>query len=213
MSEFSLILASLGVSLGHINEDTLGLITLVALITMGVSTYMIIDSHSLYEWLSPALSHLERLIPHAHQKLGDLDAFPIAPVDVILFGLGRYGGSLLLDLQKEGFQVLGVDFDPELVRSWRHKKVLAFYGDAEDPEFAATLPLNEAQWVISTLPGERIGLTLLHTLKHRKFAGKVALTSHTHREMEILQEAGADLVLLPFRDAAMEAARKLIKSY
>ncbi len=210
ISEFSLIIATLGVDLGHIDENVLGLITLVALITMGVSTYMIMDSHIIYEKLSPLVSHLDKLIPHSKQKLGDLDTVNINSIDIIIFGLGRYGGSLIRALQGTGLQVLGVDFNPELVREWRSKGILAFYGDAEDPEFAATLPLNKAKWVISTLPGQRIGLTLLHTLQQQKFQGKIALTSHTQREMEILKNEGSDLVLLPFRDAAQEAARMLV---
>ncbi|MDJ0510757.1 MAG: cation:proton antiporter [Crocosphaera sp.] len=210
ISEFSLIIAALGMDLGHINENVLGLITLVGLITMGVSTYMIMDSHIIYEKLSPFVSHLDKLIPHSKQKLGELDNANIYSVDIILFGLGRYGGSLIQALQGSGVQVLGVDFNPELVREWRNQGVLAFYGDAEDPEFAATLPLNQAKWVISTLPGQRVGLTLLHTLEHQKFQGKIALTSHTEREMAILKDAGSDLVLLPFRDAAQEAARMLV---
>ncbi|EAZ89694.1 cation:proton antiporter [Crocosphaera chwakensis] len=213
ISEFSLIIATLGLELGHINENVLGLITLVGLITMGVSTYMIIDSHTIYEKLLPIVSHLNKLIPHYHQKLGDLDAVNVYNVDIILFGLGRYGGSLIKALQGSGLQVLGVDFNPELVRTWRHKGILAFYGDAEDPEFAATLPLNKAKWVISTLPGQRVGLTLLHTLEYQKFQGKIAVTSHTEREMEILKNAGSDLVLLPFRDAAHEAARLLVSDF
>ena len=127
-----------------------------------------------------------------------------------MFGLGRYGGSLIRALQGSDLQVLDVDFNPELVRQWRNKGLLAFYGDAKDPEFAATLPLNQAKWVISTLTGERIGLTLLHTLEYQKYQGKIALTSQTEREMEILKNAGSDLVLLPFRDAAYEAARMLV---
>ncbi|MGK7942246.1 MAG: cation:proton antiporter [Crocosphaera sp.] len=210
ISEFSLIIAALGMDLGHINENVLGLITLVGLITMGVSTYMIMDSHIIYEKLLPLVSHLDRLIPHHHQKLSDLDNVNVYSVDIILFGLGRYGGSLIQALKGSGLQVLGVDFNPELVREWRNQGVLAFYGDAEDPEFSATLPLNQAKWVISTLPGQRVGLTLLHTLEHQKFKGKIALTSHTEREMEILKDAGSDLVLLPFRDAAQEAARMLV---
>ncbi len=91
ISEFSLIIATLGLSLGHIDENVLGLITLVALITMGVSTYMIMDSHIIYEKLSPLVSHLDKLIPHYQQKLGDLDTVNIHEVDIILFGLGRYG--------------------------------------------------------------------------------------------------------------------------
>lgn len=213
ISEFSLIIAALGLDLGHIDENVLGLITLVGLITMGVSTYMIMGSHIIYEKLLPIVSHFDKLIPHRHQKLGNLDEVDVYGVDIILFGLGRYGGSLIRALQGSDLQVLGVDFNPELVRQWRNKGLLAFYGDAEDPEFAATLPLNQAKWVISTLPGERIGLTLLHTLEYQKYQGKIALTSHTEREMEILKNAGSDLVLLPFRDAAYEAARVLVTDF
>ena len=209
ISEFSLILATLGVNLGHVPEEVLGLITLVGLMTMGVSTYAIIYSHELYECLSPWLFWFDTLIPHPKKYLGDLAAKEIPPVDVILFGLGRYGGSMIRNLQQQGFRVLGIDFDPELVRYWRREGVSTFYGDAEDSEFAATLPLREARWVVSTLPGERSGLALLHNLQQHHFPGRIALTSHTLREMEILKEAGADLVLLPFRDAAKEAARRL----
>jgi hypothetical protein len=45
VSEFSLILGSMALSLGHIEAPVLGLITLVGLITIGVSTYMILYSH------------------------------------------------------------------------------------------------------------------------------------------------------------------------
>jgi Kef-type K+ transport system membrane component KefB len=209
ISEFSLILVTLGVSLGHISEQVMGLVTLIGLITMGCSTYMIIYSHHIYEWMSPLLSWLEKNIPMTRKKLADVGTSNLHGVDIILFGLGRYGGSLGLNLHRQGLKVLGVDFNPELVRHWRSEGMLAFYGDAEDPEFAALLPLGEAKWVVSTLVGERVGLILLHTLQHYHYQGKVALTSHTIREMQVLAEAGADLVLLPFRDAAQEAARTL----
>ncbi|ACK72974.1 sodium/hydrogen exchanger [Gloeothece citriformis PCC 7424] len=209
ISEFSLILANLGLSLGQISEEVLGLITLVGLITMGCSTYMIIYGHRIYEWLSPVLTELEKFIPHPKKTLADLSETEVDRVDIILFGLGRYGGSMIANLQHLGIKVLGVDFDPEIVRFWKKKGVLAFYGDAEDPEFTATLPLREAKWIVSTLPGERIGLVLLHTLQHHHFQGKIALTSHNLKEMKTLQKAGADLVLLPFRDAATQASRTL----
>ncbi len=64
ISEFSLILGALGVSLGHISAETMGLITLVGLITISASTYMIIYSHPLYERLAPWLKIFERRQPH-----------------------------------------------------------------------------------------------------------------------------------------------------
>jgi Kef-type K+ transport system membrane component KefB len=209
ISEFSLILVTLGVNLQHISAQVMGLVTLIGLITMVCSTYMIIYSHHIYQWLTPFLTWLENHIPLQKKKLLDLDTSDLQSVDVILFGLGRYGSSLSHNLHQQGLRVLGVDFNPELVKSWRRDGMFAFYGDAEDPEFAAMLPLTAAKWVVSTLPGERIGLLLLHNLKHRNYQGKIALTSHTIREMNVLKNAGADLVLLPFLDAAKEAARTL----
>ena len=64
ISEFSLILGALGLSLGHIDAETMGLITLVGLITISASTYMIIFSHQLYERLAPWLQIFERRRPH-----------------------------------------------------------------------------------------------------------------------------------------------------
>ncbi|MDZ7790145.1 MAG: cation:proton antiporter [Xanthomonadales bacterium] len=53
ISEFSLIFMAMGVSLGHVGEEALGLVTLVGLITIAASTYMITFSHRLYAWLEP----------------------------------------------------------------------------------------------------------------------------------------------------------------
>lgn len=207
ISEFSLLLGGLGVSLGHIPPETSGLITLIGLITMGLSTYMILRSSEIYEQFSPWFSWVERDMPHKKEDILDLADFE--GLDVIVFGLGRYGGSLLQDLQHLGVRVLGVDFDPELVNFWRSQGVMTFYGDAEDPEFPAVLPLKQVTWIISTLPGLDMGLKLLHHLKQHHYNGKIALTSHTLKTSILLEKAGADLVLLPFRDAAIEAARVL----
>ncbi|MEB3213149.1 MAG: NAD-binding protein, partial [Leptolyngbyaceae bacterium] len=209
ISEFSLILAALGVSLGHIGDEVLGLITLVGLITMAVSTYLILDSHMLYAKLAPALSFCERAIAHInHKEMAD-DHSDVPPVEVIVFGLGRYGGRLIQNLQRNGVEVFGVDFDPEMVVQWRNRGFRTLYGDADDPELPGLLPLDHAQWVVSTLPDCVLGLTLLHTLKSHHFKGSIALTSHNQRDEQVLIDAGADLVLLPFRDAANQASHML----
>lgn len=145
ISEFSLILAALGLGLGHIDQETVGLITLVGPITIGLSTYMILYSHHLYRLLAPVLSLFERRVPY--RELGLDGSEGPARTDVILFGLGRFGNRLAQRLREQGYHVLGVDFDPQAVSDWRKKGHPAQYGDAEDPEFHATLPLHQARWV------------------------------------------------------------------
>ncbi len=65
LSEFSLILGSMALSLVHIDAPMPGLITLVEPITIGVSTYIILFSHQQYQWLWRWLRLFERRIPHA----------------------------------------------------------------------------------------------------------------------------------------------------
>jgi hypothetical protein len=200
------------VSLGQIDEQVMGLITLIALMTMGVSSYIIIYSHFLYKVLGNYLSIFERTLTHEQKQVETFPALYSSAVDVIVFGLGRYGGSMVKQLRQQGVNVLGIDFDPEMVKYWRKEGLLTLYGDAEDPEFIASIPLNNVKWVVSTLPGQRMGLALLKSLQLKGFPGQVALTSHNQRDYEIFQQEQADLVLLPFLDAAKEAARTLRNS-
>jgi len=209
ISEFSLILAALGLSLGHIDKPTMSLITLVGLITIGLSTYMILYSDWIYERLAPVLRVFKLPTSRSNEFLDDAGRAVIPPVDTILIGLGRYGRNLAQELQRRGHSVLGVDFDPERVRFWRHRGLAALYGDLEDAELFHGLPLADAQWVVSTIPERDKSLVLLDTLQHYGFAGRTALTTDTKQHCEFLLAAGADVVLLPFRDAATEAADML----
>jgi len=205
ISEFSLIFAALGLSLGHIDKPTMGLITLIGLITIGLSTYMILYSQWFYERLAPALTIFKRRGRHR----ADPGSEDLAPVDTIVFGLGRYGRNLTQELQRRGRTVLGVDYDPERVRLWQGRGLTALYGDLEDSELYQALPLANTQWVVCSIPGQDKSRVLLHALQHNGFAGQTALTADTLEHRESLLADGADVVLLPFRDAAAEAADKL----
>jgi Kef-type K+ transport system membrane component KefB len=205
ISEFSLILAALGLSLGQINEETLGLITLVGLITIGISTYLILYSHQLYEKVSPALKIFEKKTPK--REIEDVDTAKNR-FDVIIFGLGMYGNNIARSLEQEGFRVFGVDFDPKALKRWKKKGRAGQYGDADDPDLPEILPLD-AQCVVSSLEDKQINLALIKYLKHAQYKGNIAVTSYTGRTAKELEKAGADLILLPFVDASENIPSKL----
>lgn len=64
ISEFSIIFVAMGISLGHVGQEALGLTTLVGMVTIALSTYMILYSQPLYERLRPWLGVFERRYPH-----------------------------------------------------------------------------------------------------------------------------------------------------
>lgn len=208
ISEFSIIFVVMGITLGHIAGETLGLVTMVGLITIALSTYMILYSQHLYEWLMPRLRVFERSHPH-REPLEERGRNSGEGAEIIIFGLGRYGGRLIKNLMDQNISVLGIDFDPESVRTLRRQGVPVQYGDAEDVDFPVNLPLNTARWVVSTLPQRELNLTLLRSLSEHGYTGEIAVTAHNETDGGFLQSAGAHLVLFPFMNAADYAALDL----
>jgi Kef-type K+ transport system membrane component KefB/Trk K+ transport system NAD-binding subunit len=203
ISEFSLILGALGVSVGHLGQEAMGLITTVGLITIALSTYMIINSAALYDWLAPWLSMFERRAPYRETAA---DTVVTRRGDVVVLGLGRYGGGIVRHLLLRNRGVIGVDFDPEALARWRAEGVPVVYGDASDPELFEHLPLGDVQWIVSTAPDLETSRILLHHLRARGYDGKVAVACRSADEGDLLRLDGADVVLRPYADAAEQAA-------
>lgn len=204
ISEFSLILGALGLNLGHIDMDTMGLITLVGLITITISTYMIIYSTQLYKVLSPVLAVFEKKTPHKEQSQCSVKTE--SPAEVLLFGLGNYGSSIACNLLQRKKKVIGVDFDPEVLEQWRKRNIPVMYGDVEDPDILDYLSIHKIRWVVSTIPDRFSNLTLLKALSRNNYQGKVVLTARRQEDLEVFRSAGADIVLKPFADVAEQAA-------
>lgn len=215
ISEFSLIFMAMGVTLGHVNSEALGLVTLVGLITIALSVYMITYSHTLYRWLEPVLGVFERKIPVREEAEANQN-IEKKKYDVILFGLGRYGSAIAEHLKADNVKLLAIDFNPDEVRNWKTRGYDAVYGDACDHEFIGTLPLKHVKWVISAMPQYDLGVThqdprliLIDGLKREGFQGKIAVSTQRANEKEALKESGANLVFLPFHDAADRAVTRM----
>jgi Kef-type K+ transport system membrane component KefB len=208
ISEFSLIFIAMGISLNHIGEETLGLVTLVGLVTIALSVYMITYSQQLFAVLAPALGFFERKNPFREVQEGKLD-IENQTYDIIIFGAGRMGAAIADKLVTLGHKILAIDFDPDIVKRDSVRDYTIQFGDAYDPDFLAHLPLTNAKWVISAIPQHDTGLAeedprvlLLDCLSSQNFNGKVAVATHKKNEKDFLSSKGADYVFLPYEDAA-----------
>jgi Trk K+ transport system NAD-binding subunit len=175
---------------------------------------MITYSNTLYKRLEHSLGMFER--QHLSRQEETSSEQTVETHDVILFGLGRYGALIAEYLRQEGYKFLGVDFNPDVVRGWQKRGYSALYGDVYDQDFIHLLPLDSVKWVISAIPQFDVGVTredprlvLISALKQRGFAGTIAVATQDETEIPVLQAKGADLVFLPYRDAARQAVDKL----
>lgn len=207
ISEFSLILAALGLNLGYIDKSVLDMITLVGLITIGTSTYMMAYANYLYHFASPWLSMLERNVPCRETAQ---DHTINSNIDVIIYGLGRHGEHIAKSLAKHGLKVMGIDFDPRKMNSFKHSQIVVQYGDAEDGEFCKGLPLDTAKWVVSTIAHPIANQVLVSSLKELQYQGKVAVSAYQENDYKLMEQLGADLIFVPYRDAASLASERLL---
>jgi Kef-type K+ transport system membrane component KefB len=215
ISEFSLIFMAMGLTLGHVSPESMGLVTLVGMITITLSTYMILYSQKLYAWLEPVLGVFERRIPH-REEIPGAGVGEAGQYDVVMIGMGRYGTALRHGLESHDMRVIGIDADPEVVRRGVANGRPVLFGDASDPGLIAELPLDGARWAVIAIPPAPPSLdhadprySLLHALRAHPADLRLAVIARDEREAAVLRNLGASVVLEPFADAAVRAIERI----
>jgi Kef-type K+ transport system membrane component KefB len=207
ISEFSIIFIAMGLSLGHVRQDALSITTMVGLITIALSTYMILYSQPLYKRLERFLKPFERKEPFAEKRF-EAQELDDAPYEVIVFGLGRTGRLVLDHYHALGIRAIGVDYDPEAVAAMQASGIPALFGTAEDQEFIRGLPLATAKLLVITLPHMDDVQDLLRTVNATDFDGRIIAVARSEADANALKAMGVDEVINPF-ELAFDAIRKL----
>lgn len=201
ISEFSLILASLGLRVGHISQDILSLVTLVGLVTIAGSTYLILYSDRIYPKLQNILSGLE-LIKKRKTVKGSVGE----DYSSVIFGFGRVGHMFAEALSEMKHSFLVVDYNP---MSTQRIDSLGFpyrYGDASDIEFLNDLSVTHPRLVVSTISDVITNKYIIESMLRKNPKALVIPIANTIPEAEVLYEAGAAFVVIPHHLGAEFAA-------
>ena len=190
ISEFSLILIALGVSVGHLTNEILSLVTIVGLITISGSTYLILYSDKIYPYLSKYLSIFERKKVKEKQQV-------IKDYDIILFGYNRIGYDLLKSFKKLKKKFLVIDYNPETTMELSKKGIECRYGDVDDEEFLSELNLIKTKMIISTIPEFETNLLLIEKVRQINKDAIIIVVSHNINEANKLYSIGATYVIMP----------------
>ncbi|OGY79089.1 MAG: hypothetical protein A3B74_01310 [Candidatus Kerfeldbacteria bacterium RIFCSPHIGHO2_02_FULL_42_14] len=198
ISEFSLILMALGSDLGHISQDAVALVTVVGLVTIAGSTYLILYAEKIYPYLAPYLSLFEKKHRKAEQH--------VAQYDMFLFGYNRVGYDFVQVFRDLKKKFLVVDFDPEAVQRLSHSNIPVKYGDVGDSEFLAELDLEHAILVVSTIPDFETNAFLVQRIRSVNSRAIVIVISHNISCAQQLYDFGASYVMMPHFLGAQYAA-------
>lgn len=193
ISEFSIILISLGLSLGDLPPSTLSLITLVAIITITFSSYAILHAERLYTLFRFPLSWFDFKKGSAEHGLTTI----VLRNHVILIGAHRLGVHIADSLIKQKEKFVVVDFNPEVVERFEQQHIPAICGDMTDPYIQELAGLSKSKLIISTLPQLADNLAIIESIQKEKLKARVIVTAQTESDALLLYENKIDYVLLP----------------
>jgi Kef-type K+ transport system membrane component KefB len=206
ISEFSLILMTLGLAAGHITETHVTIVTLVGIITIGISSYGVLFSNKIYE---SGIAKIARFFERKNasgknSELGDV----IYTQHIVIVGAHRLGSHIIGALKKAKQQFIVIDFNPDVTAHYTSEGVTAVCGDIADPYIQDVASLRDARLVVSTIPDFHDTLALLEAIRStRSKRTKLIVAASDELEALELYQKGADYVLLPHFVGGMHLAQ------
>lgn len=209
VSEFSIIIASSGLLLGHLSSEIFTLTIMLAIVTMVATSYFIQFDTRLFHAFSRFLAPLNHIGGTRH-----LDFIPHKETtyDALLIGYDRIGYSIFKTFQKMKYSFLVIDYNPDIIRRLVARKIPCLYGDVSDAEILGRVHLHKTRLVISTVPQCDNSLLLIKKVRAVNSKAILMVTADSIHDALHLYAAGADYVILP-HFLGGERAASLIGEY
>jgi hypothetical protein len=217
ISEFSLVVASLGLALGHINSQAVSLIIFVFVITSVTSTYMINYNHQIFSGLSRLLSGLrvrDLGSGDAHGETADAD-----PKAVVFLGFFREASAIVHEFELKTpedsrhpllDELLVIDFNPVVYAELKRRGIACIYGDVAHLDTLHHAKIHDAELVISTIPDQILKGTdnerILKKIRQLSPHAKAIVTADSSQRALDLYDRGADFVIIPRLHSASQIA-------
>jgi Kef-type K+ transport system membrane component KefB len=194
-SEFSLIIATQGLILGHISEEIFSMTAIIAILTMSATSYFIKYEYRIYTMLKPILNRFDNFTKNGSHKLELSDKGQ--KYDVLLVGYDRIGYSIVKKLHILKRKLIVVDFNPEVIKRLIAENIHCIYGDIADTEILERINLKKIALAISTSPDKRDNELLIKKTKQVNKKAMVFVTAYRVEDALELYDIGADYVILP----------------
>jgi Kef-type K+ transport system membrane component KefB/voltage-gated potassium channel Kch len=209
ISEFALVIFSLGVTYKHVSPAANSLILYTVLLTAVISTYGILYNHAIATWLAGAL--------HAFGLRRWFGGEPAESAtaagaghgddtrDVFLLGVSREGLAFVQHLARTApilkNRLVAIDFNPEMLERLATEGVEHHYGDIANMATLEHAGIQRAVLVISGISDWFLkgtsNLQLLRAARSLAPNARVIVTGDTAESAQELYVAGADYVMVP----------------
>ncbi len=185
VSEFGVVVATAAVAGGFIGVEILGFLTLLALITMGVSVYFFAYGEALYEQAQPLLSRFEAEETFTEENREYTD-------HAIIVGYDDLTRNTLGFLKEYYEDLVVVDRRADHIEALTEAGYDAVFGDIGSGSIRKDVALKKADFVLSSSDQIEINKKLL---RETSDDATVVLEASNEADARALYEQGADYVI------------------
>ena len=129
-----------------------------------------------------------------------------------VFGLGSFGESIALELQKLGCEVVAVDKDMERVKGIADSVSYAMQADIGDPDFVRSLGTRNLDGVVIA-EAESLEASIMATLVCKEIGvPNVIAKAQNERHATVSKKIGADSIIFPEKEMGIRMAKNLMSA-
>ena len=212
VSEFSLILMTVGVGIGIVTDPMVSLISAVAIVTIALSSYLILYGEKIYRFLEGPFS---KIFPEKTRDPYVVNREMLHD-HIILIGAEQMGWDILKFLksrQKDLKQILVIDFNPTIIKTLNASGFNSVFGDISDPELLEELELSKAKLIIITDVDIEDCANFIKFAKNKDYKGPVVAATYWLHDAIKLCEIGADYVVVPETVGGKHIAKLLSENW
>jgi Kef-type K+ transport system membrane component KefB len=191
ISEFSIVLVVLASSAGLVREEISAIITVVAIVTIASSAYLMQFDDELFARFDKIRLHLFEKEVTYKERRGK------RAYQLVLFGYHHGGHEFIKTFKDINKRYLVVDYDPSVIDALEHQDVPYLYGDATDSELLEEIGIENSKLIISTFSDFEVTTALVKNV-HRINQSAVMICHADNKDEAVqLYGMGATYVMIP----------------
>ncbi len=214
VSEFSLVIAALGLSFKHIDQRIMTVVIYSMAFTSIISSYLIQFSYPLFNRFDAVMTRI------GFGQAGEADESHVTQKDypIVILGFHRGARAFIDDLAHRSpkllKQILVVDYNVEVLKDLSHEGIAGVYGDISHADTLEHVNLKHARFILSTVPDILLkgtkNVDIVRVCRSLNRSAHIIATADFAAQIHDLKQAGASEVVLPYSLAGKMIVDKVV---
>ena len=207
IGEFSFIVAGTAVATGVAGDDLLPLIITAAVVTMGITPGFVAVGSKVLTSLRARSTFFERHFAGAAEAESALARAPALRGHVVVAGYGRVGSFIVQEVRRLGLPYIAIESDPAIISRETPDNDSLIFGDATNDAVLTAAGVQHARLFVAALPEHVSALVAVQHARRLNPEVRIVSRAGYQEEVRALEDIGADAVVWPELEAAVEMMR------